>query len=940
MAKWADHPFKDIYNLSKLYKDLEAARKGRTVVIVVGLLLVAFVLMQHFARTMLAAGQAWIGTPDLGPFYSPFAGLKWIAPLLHLYQADPHAVLAMIGWYAIPFSVAALPVLVAGQSAFKLAERRAPGPPDTHGSARIATFQDIKRDGFFNKRGPFLGIVKDAKGREYYVRADLEGHTLVVAPTGSGKAFDVDTKVLTPRGYVRLGDVRVGDVVIGRDGKPCNVTGVFPQGVKDAYRVTFDDGASVVCCDEHLWTVNAPGVREEVTLELRAIREAHQRRPQDRFTVPVVNPVTFSSMPLGVDAYRVGLLLATGRDERVELRELVHAGVGGRDATHPRYERTDRARGWDVAPEQRYIEEPYKLASTPERVALLQGLLDGAGIATGPGHVEFRCRSQRLADDVAFVAQSLGCLTTQRARRFVFRVTIRVAAGLEPFAAPSKSTTFHARSKPLAREIATISPVAAREMVCIAVDSPDNLYVVDGHVVTHNTTCYVYQLLTTWKGSVFVYDLKGENWTNTAGFRASSEGMCSKCLRLSLSDSHPDNAHFNPMDIIRIGTPDEYPDACDLVETLTDPEGKGAADSSTMSEGHFLTFASSLLTATILYVKHKYPPERQNLATVLEILSDPKAENTLEILTRMRDEDHDVLGQYGWVDDYGRPTRKNKYIVQPAVDIILMTEEARSNMIATCKRYLKPYRNPIVAAATAYSDFDIVDMVDPTKNISLYLIVAPSSKDSLKPVTRLIINMLLKKLTRRKPSGLVPERRLHLVLDEFDSLGRLPVFVDSAQFLRGYGMDCSIIIQGQNQLIARYSAQEMVTGACKNVIVFTPNDDDSCTKFSTRLGSFTWREKVPSSGKDGKESFRDYGRKLLEPYEVAMIPEDRALVFVRHHRPMYLYKRYAHTDPEFMYRTSVQAPFDLDEDGLMRLQDEGAPDAAAEYRVDELAKAA
>lgn len=633
MAVWADHAFKDIYNLPKPWKDLGGAKTGRRNTVIFGVIFVLLAAFHRFGLTLAALHLPWVGKPDLGPFYSPALLIKWWPYLQALHTASPRGVNAMLLWFGIVSALGIALVMAIAHGLYKLAALRAQPNPDTYGSARVATFQDVRRAGFFEKRGPFLGYIKDKAGREYYVRADLEGHTLVVAPTGSGK-----------------------------------------------------------------------------------------------------------------------------------------------------------------------------------------------------------------------------------------------------------------------------------------------------------TTTYVYQLATTWKGSIFVYDLKGENWTNTAGFRASAEGMRSRVLRLSLSDAHAGNAHFNPMDIIRIGTPMEYLDTQDLVEVITDPEGKGN-DGNTMSEGHFLTFAASLLIASTLYVKYKYPKEKQNLANVLELLSDPSADSTLDILKRMRDEDHDPDGRYGWVDELGRPTRKNKYIVGPAVDIILMSEESRSSMISTCKRYLKPYRNPVVAAATAYSDFDILDLVNPNKNISLYLVVAPSSKDSLKPVTRLIINMIMKKLTERKPAHIDPERRLHLVLDEFDSLGKLPVFVDGIQFLRGYGMDCSIIIQGQNQLISRYGAQEMITAACKNVVIFTPNDDDTCKKVSERLGSFTIREKVPSSGRDQKESYRDFGRKLLEPNEVAQIAEDRALIFVRHHLPMYLHKRYAFHDAEFSYRISVPPPFDLPEHDLEQLGSETAADRAAAYAV-------
>lgn len=427
---------------------------------------------------------------------------------------------------------------------------------------------------------------------------------------------------------------------------------------------------------------------------------------------------------------------------------------------------------------------------------------------------------------------------------------------------------------------------------------------------TGKTTCYGYQLLTTWRGSMFIYDLKGEQWSNTAGFR--QQQFNSRCLRLALADNTPGNCHFNPLDIIRIGTDKEYQDVLDVTEVVTDPEGKGH-DSNSMSEGHFLTLSGSLLSATILFVKYTFPPDKRTLESVLNVLSDPTENNTEAILTRMRDAVHDVRGVMGWKDANGNPTLKHPFIVGPAQDIILLTEEARSSMIATCKRYLKPYRNPTVAAATAYSDFDILDLVDPTKNLSLYLVVPPSSKDALKPVTRLIINQIMKKLVERLPKRDVQTQRLHMILDEFDSLGRLNVFSDGLAYLRGYGIDCSIIVQGYNQIFERYGMHEMITGACRNVLIFTPNDDDTAKRISDRLGSFTLRTKVPSSGKGQKPTYHDEARALLMPEEVRRLPKNRCIIFPSSKRPIYAYKKPAYEDAEFQYRISVPPPFDMAE---------------------------
>lgn len=470
----------------------------------------------------------------------------------------------------------------------------------------------------------------------------------------------------------------------------------------------------------------------------------------------------------------------------------------------------------------------------------------------------------------------------------------------------------------------------------------------EGHVLCvaptggGKTTCYCNQLLTTHKGSIFALDIKGECWDNTAGFRASAEGMNSNCIRLSLSDDTPGNGHLNPLDVIRVGTAMEYQDTVDIVEVINDPEGKGS-ESSTMSEGHFQTFAASLEVASILFVLYTFPPEKRNLTTVLEVLSDRGASSTEEILLAMRDSDHhkDPIFE----DAHGNPSRQNPHIVAAATDILLMTEETRASMIATAKRYLKPYRNPLVAKATAYSSFDILDLVDQDKNVSLYLVVAPPSLVSLKPVVRLIINLILRKLTERLPKAGEIKHRLHVLLDEFATLGKLPVFENGLQFFRGYGITCSVIIQGFNQLFALYGENEMITSAAKHMIIYTPADPKSWEKISNWLGEFTYRERVPKSGKNQDDTYRDTSRKLLFPNEVRQMPGDRVLVFNEGTTPIYGYKKPAHRtgcecgkcDAEFNYRCSFPPPVKVPDTVIRTLRNSCAPDEAAEFAYSQAA---
>lgn len=104
------------------------------------------------------------------------------------------------------------------------------------------------------KKGEAVGI---SYGMKEYNKLTMGMHlgnfSLLSLPTNGGKAQPLHSKVLTENGFKNMGDIKIGDKVFDKDGKLCNVTGIFPQGVKDNYRVTFKDGSTVECCDEHLW---------------------------------------------------------------------------------------------------------------------------------------------------------------------------------------------------------------------------------------------------------------------------------------------------------------------------------------------------------------------------------------------------------------------------------------------------------------------------------------------------------------------------------------------------------------------------------------------------------------------------------------------------------------------------------------------------------------
>lgn len=303
---------------------------------------------------------------------------------------------------------------------------------------------------------------------------------LLIGGMGSGKAQPLDCNILTPVGWRRMGDIRVGDAVINPCGGHAAVTGVFPQGEKDVYKITFSDGSSTQCCEEHLWQVQTPkrkhcGLAPRV-LSLRQIMDHGlvDGCGNSRFFVPMVVPVSFvTDERRPIDPYLLGALLGDGslgqKDVTItsaddEIAQLVGAacgdlGVGIRGSRkrnskastyrfgspRPVYVKRDSLCGGRLGnlvsaqpnslmcglrslglvgrrSHDKFIPPGYLYASVDDRLAVLQGLCDTDGYACRHG-AEFTTVSPQLAADVRFLVLSLGgkVATTSRIPTCVYK---------------------------------------------------------------------------------------------------------------------------------------------------------------------------------------------------------------------------------------------------------------------------------------------------------------------------------------------------------------------------------------------------------------------------------------------------------------------------------------------------------------------------------------
>jgi phosphate starvation-inducible PhoH-like protein len=372
--------------------------------------------------------------------------------------------------------------------------------------------------------------------------------TIEIAPLAfmRGRAQPLDAKVMTLDGWREIGSLQVGDQVMGSDGWPTKVTGVFPQGNKDVYRVTMTDGSSTRCCDEHLWSVRTPSDKrrgKSRVLETREMREKLRTFHQHTYEVPMLRfPAMWGPRSVPMEPYALGLMLGDGcmtgstgpsfatgdeplaRSLEVGLgsrMELVHKGgpdyriknldyQPGRSTPHPVTVTLRELGLLGTRSNTKFVPEIYLWNCTEVRLAVLQGLLDtDGGPVTQKGRtcrIQYTTTSAQLRDDVVFLVRSLGGVAYWRTRaaagrtpgnargrdvehrQDAFVLEIRLPEDVKPFRLARKAAIYAelGAGRPQ-RYIDSIELEGSAETVCISVDAPDQLYVTDDFIVTHNT---------------------------------------------------------------------------------------------------------------------------------------------------------------------------------------------------------------------------------------------------------------------------------------------------------------------------------------------------------------------------------------------------------------------------------------------------------------------
>jgi len=373
---------------------------------------------------------------------------------------------------------------------------------------------------------------------------------VIIGPTSFGKVQPFDSQIVTPNGFKNMGDIKVGDYVIGSNGKPTKVIGVYPHKNWQFYKVTFSDGVSCECGKEHLWAVNSyyqrsgkkyiRGVSKNrndkryvqdhsfkvLSLE-NIVKKGLFKRGRHNFKIPMCSPVEFEKRNISIDPYLMGYLIGDGNFNGATIT------VGKKDINESSkllsecnfkfnlHERKNRAfsltygvnlkkelsRYFDLSltSSGKYIPEDYLYSSLEDRIAILNGLMDSDGTCMKNGCSCFNTKSKQLAEDIKILVLSLGGFAKVREKRAKYfnkkyneirdcgthyEVTITLCDSSIPiFRLKRKQDRVVYRTlRSDERFFHRVEKSRICDGQCIKVDAEDELYLTDNFIVTHNTS--------------------------------------------------------------------------------------------------------------------------------------------------------------------------------------------------------------------------------------------------------------------------------------------------------------------------------------------------------------------------------------------------------------------------------------------------------------------
>ncbi len=427
------------------------------------------------------------------------------------------------------------------------------------------------------------------------------------------------------------------------------------------------------------------------------------------------------------------------------------------------------------------------------------------------------------------------------------------------------------------------------------------------------------------RGSMVIFDPKGENWAATAGYRS----KFSKVIPFRPLDTDNNTAHYNPISEI----PDSPSEAFSWADTIGEiffggDTAKAASDGATQ---YFNNTARDIFSGVVLHVRFSkaIPPEQKNLSTVLHIFSKTVDENKKEdgpIINKggqpvNQNQEESGPGEAMLKEmieaDHGNAQIHN-LIVEAANRSKIQTPKERASTYSTVFSKISLFQDPLLAQATAYSDFSVDDFINGKNGISLYLIVPYNHIKRISPVFRMIITFMIKKFSAGETNANEVKLKIPclFLLDEFPVLGYFPDIALNAGILAGYGVTFFIVCQALNQIVDVYGENHPFLDHCKTIILYAPGSLKDARTFSESIGNRSvLLDNISASGSKFQVGFNNVSRSsqetstsLINPDELMKLEFSRAIIFNQGMPPYKGKKVVYYEDPRFKKKAFMKVP--------------------------------
>lgn len=369
--------------------------------------------------------------------------------------------------------------------------------------------------------------------------------TIVAGPAGCGKAQPLNSLILCENGYKKMGNINIGDNVYSMSGKLTKVVNIFPQGIKDIYKITFSDNSEVECCNEHLWLIKSSKDRNNnKDYSIKQLSDLKNdfliRNNRKNYSIPITNPIDFKNIDVTIHPYLMGILIGDGcftspnvkitnidneiinsfnvlLDNNYSLSQVSSDSISYNIVFKNKKDSKNRINN-ELIPftklilnynllnkksNNKFIPNDYKFNSIQNRIELLQGLMDSDGTIDKNGKsFSFSTTSEQLIEDFRFLIESLGGVVNKlRIKKNKYKkndkyiicnnsysYSFRLPSNIIPFKLERKKNKIKEKTKyfPI-RYIKNIEYIGKKEAQCIMVEDKNHTYLTNNFVVTHNT---------------------------------------------------------------------------------------------------------------------------------------------------------------------------------------------------------------------------------------------------------------------------------------------------------------------------------------------------------------------------------------------------------------------------------------------------------------------